>query len=222
MSQRRTSQTGTEGKSDSMDATPPNDADRKSATYLRKREKAIAAATRVFAEKGYHAATTKDIADVLGIRQGSLYYYFSSKEEALEEVCILAMRNYVGRMEQITQSDLPFAEKIHQVVLSHLNSYRDDNEALKVHNDHRLYLPPERRERIKQDGSRYRKMLEQLFQREVAAGRLPEDTDSHFAAHSVIGLCNSWGALIIRDPELDIQALSERCTRLILQGVSLP
>ena len=38
----------------------------------------------MFAERGYHGATTQDIADVLGIRQASLYYYFPSKEAALE------------------------------------------------------------------------------------------------------------------------------------------
>ena len=46
----------------------------------------IDAAARVFAERGFHGATTQDIADVLGIRQASLYYYFSSKEAALEPV----------------------------------------------------------------------------------------------------------------------------------------
>jgi AcrR family transcriptional regulator len=42
----------------------------------------------VFAERGFHGATTQDIADVLGIRQASLYYYFPSKEGALELVCL--------------------------------------------------------------------------------------------------------------------------------------
>ena len=46
------------------------------------------AAARVFAERGYHGASTQDIADVLGIRQASLYYYFRSKEIALEKVCM--------------------------------------------------------------------------------------------------------------------------------------
>ena len=39
----------------------------------------IDAAARVFAERGFHGATTQDIADVLGIRQASLYYYFAPR-----------------------------------------------------------------------------------------------------------------------------------------------
>jgi AcrR family transcriptional regulator len=33
------------------------------------------AAAKVFARRGYHGASTQDIADVLGMRQASLYYY---------------------------------------------------------------------------------------------------------------------------------------------------
>src|SRR5690348_17883325 len=54
----------------------------------------IDAAARVFAERGFHGATTQDIADVLGIRQASLYYYFSSKEAALELVCLKGVEGF--------------------------------------------------------------------------------------------------------------------------------
>lgn len=188
-------------------------------TYAQKRARAIAAAASVFAERGYHGATTKDIADRLGIRQGSLYYYFNSKEEALEEVCILALRGYVERMATIAHSNLTFTEKLHEVIHCHLSSYRQPNEALKVHNDQRLYLPMERRERIRNDGSRYRQMLEELFQQEVAAGNMPVDTHCSFVTQSVIGLCNAWGDLIIRNDTIDLDDLSGRCAALVLNGV---
>ena len=41
---------------------------------------AVRAAASVFSEKGFHGASTKDIAQRLGMKQGSLYYYFDSKE----------------------------------------------------------------------------------------------------------------------------------------------
>src|SRR5271170_7201813 len=54
----------------------------------------IDAAARVFADRGYHGATTQDIADVLGIRQASLYYYLPSKEVALEIVCTRGVEDF--------------------------------------------------------------------------------------------------------------------------------
>jgi TetR/AcrR family transcriptional regulator, cholesterol catabolism regulator len=63
--------------------------------YQRRYGEIIDAVAAVFAEKGYHGASTKDIADRLGIRQGSLYYYFASKESALEEVCQIGVEGFV-------------------------------------------------------------------------------------------------------------------------------
>ncbi|MCX8062725.1 MAG: TetR/AcrR family transcriptional regulator [Anaerolineales bacterium] len=41
------------------------------------------AAARVFAEKGFHAATTKEIAEAADVAEGTIYNYFESKEDLL-------------------------------------------------------------------------------------------------------------------------------------------
>jgi len=51
-------------------------------TNLR-RKQILEAATRVFAEKGYNRATTKDIARAAGMAEGTLYLYFENKSELL-------------------------------------------------------------------------------------------------------------------------------------------
>ena len=186
--------------------------------YQQQRREAIKSAAAVFAEKGFHGSSTRDIAERLGIRQGSLYYYFKSKEEALGEVCLFGIEDYVHRMEQIAVGDEPFEAKLVATVTSHLSSYREKNEALKVYNDERLYLPEERRRKLKQLGSRYRQQLEGIFEQGRQSGVLRESLDCHFAAQAVIGICNAWGDLIVRDPELDIFDIIRKCTDLLLHG----
>ena len=51
-----------------------------------KRERIIAAAGRLFGEKGYHNTTTAEIAEAAGVAAGTIYIYFSSKEELLVAV----------------------------------------------------------------------------------------------------------------------------------------
>ena len=186
--------------------------------YQEHRGQAILAAASVFSEKGFHGATTKDIAQRLGIKQGSLYYYFRSKEEALEEVCLFGIRDYVHRLDEIADSDQPFEAKLLSVLTSHLSSYREKNEALKVHNDERLYLSPAKRTRLKELGTHYRETLERMFEEGVADGTLRDSLDCHFAAQSVIGLCNAWGEIIVRDPTLDVFAIIRKCADLLLAG----
>ena len=188
--------------------------------YQHQRRAAIRSAAAVFAEKGFHGSSTKDIAERMGIKQGSLYYYFKSKEEALGEVCLFGIEDYVRRMEVIAGSDQPFEAKLLATVTSHLSSYREKNEALKVHNNERLYLPEGKRTKLKQLGSRYRQLLEKVFEAGVKTEVLRDTVDCHFAAQAVIGLCNSWGDIIVRDPDLDLYDVIQNCTDLLLKGVS--
>lgn len=188
--------------------------------YRHQRREAIKAAAAVFAEKGFHGASTRDIAERMGIKQGSLYYYFSSKEEALGEVCLFGIEDYVHRMERIAKSDQPFEAKLLATLTSHLSSYREKNEALKVYNDERLYLPEQKRTVLKQLGSGYRQLLEGVFEEGIREGVIRDSIDCHFAAQAVIGICNAWGDIIVRDPELDIFDVTQKCTDLLLNGFS--
>lgn len=186
--------------------------------YEHQRQQAIRAAAAVFAEKGFHGASTRDIAEKMGIKQGSLYYYFQSKEEALGEVCLFGIEEYVERMKSIAASDQPFESKLMATITSHITSYRERNEALKVHNDERLYLPKDKRATLKEQGSGYRQQLEGIFEEGISSGAIRASVDCHFAAQAVIGMCNAWGDLIVRDAELDLFDVIQKCTDLVLHG----
>ncbi|MCZ6619421.1 MAG: TetR/AcrR family transcriptional regulator [Gammaproteobacteria bacterium] len=186
--------------------------------YQQQRLQAIRSAAAVFAEKGFHGSSTRDIAERMGIKQGSLYYYFKSKEEALGEVCLFGIEEYVSHMEVIAASDQSFEAKLMATITSHLSSYRERNEALKVYNDERLYLPEEKRGNLKTLGSGYRQLLEEIFEEGVQSGVLRQSIDCHFAAQAVIGICNAWGDIIVRDPDLDLFDIIQKCTDLLMNG----
>ena len=186
--------------------------------YEQNRVAAIKAAAAEFAEHGYHGACTREIAARLGVKQGSLYYYFKSKEDALLEVCLYGIRDYAQRMRDIAANDQPFEAKLLATISSHLWSYRSTDEALKVYNNERLYLPEEKRSNLKELGSTYRELLEGIFADAIENGDIRDTIDPHFAAQAVIGICNAWGDLIVRDPELDIVDLTQKCTDLLLGG----
>ena len=186
--------------------------------YEQQRHAAIRSAAAVFADKGFHGSSTRDIAEHLGIKQGSLYYYFKSKEEALSEVCLFGIQDYVRHMTSIAAGEQSFEAKLVATVTSHLTSYREKNEALKVYNDERLYLPEEKRRKLKELGSSYRQQLEHIFEEGIQSGNVRSSVDCHFAAQAVIGMCNAWGDLIVRDPELDLFEIIRKCTDLLVNG----
>ena len=63
-----------------------------------KREKIINAAAKFFGEKGYHNTTTSEIAEAAGVAAGTIYIYFTSKEELI----VAVFEEFLGRhMERL-------------------------------------------------------------------------------------------------------------------------
>jgi AcrR family transcriptional regulator len=62
--------------------TEPQDPVRQQLAEAR-RNQILDGAARVFAEKGYHNATNKDIAEAAGVSYGMIYHYFANKADLL-------------------------------------------------------------------------------------------------------------------------------------------
>jgi AcrR family transcriptional regulator len=60
-----------------------------SARATKPRADIVAAATRLFSEKGYAQTTMSDIARASGLQQSSLYYWFRNKEQLLGEALLV-------------------------------------------------------------------------------------------------------------------------------------
>src|SRR6266571_4720930 len=80
-----------------------------------RRTQILDAATTVFAEKGFHRATIKDIARVASIADGTIYTYFASKTDVL-----LAILN---RLNETTEREQQFAQGSAQDLRSFFLAY---------------------------------------------------------------------------------------------------
>lgn len=65
-----------------------------------RRAEILRAAARLFVDKGFAATTTRDIADAVGMRSGSPFYHFRSKQELLKEAMIDGLE--AGRQRLLT------------------------------------------------------------------------------------------------------------------------
>lgn len=79
---------------------------RRSATRKNKKEIILEKAIEVFAEKGAQNCTVADIAKRAKIAQGTVYVYFSSKEELLNECMHTIITNEINQIIEATK-DIP-------------------------------------------------------------------------------------------------------------------
>ncbi len=72
------------------------------------RARILSAALKVFAEKGFDGAGTREIADKADVRQGLIGHYFDSKEALWKEAVTMLFRDLAARMAAIPLSDRDF------------------------------------------------------------------------------------------------------------------
>lgn len=103
------------------------------------REEILDAAASLFVSQGLAATTTRQIADQVGIRQASLYYYFGGKDEILLELLTRSVRpslSAAGAIESACGSDA--AAGLYALALIDVRTL-----TRAPHNIAMLYLSPE-------------------------------------------------------------------------------
>ena len=97
-----------------------------SASYLARREEIIQAAARVFRDRGFDAATLRDVAEALDTDRATLYYYVGSKEELLQEIVRDVLAADVRIAETVKRSRASTPKKIQTLIESMVVSYAEN------------------------------------------------------------------------------------------------
>lgn len=181
----------------------------------------IDAAARVFARRGYHGAATHDIADVLGIRQASLYYYFESKEAALEAVCAGGVEDYAVRAQKILRSANTASEKVASLVVQHLAPMAERLDYTVVFLRERRFLPAPARKRIRAIELRYERLIQRVIEQGVASGEFRADLDTRMATLALLGLGNSAALWFGREPGVTLERITATYVDLLVRAFRL-
>ena len=189
---------------------------------LRRADAIIDAAASVFAERGYHGASTQAIADVLGMRQASLYYYFASKEAALELVCEKGVDAFVDSAEAIAAGVAVPLEKLHALIASHLAPNEIKPDYVRVFINERRYLPEASRRRIGRKSRRIERCFEDVIRSGIADGSISVGTEVRTTMLAVLGMCNSvinWRA---GDRDQDMRRIASDLGSIVIGGIGGP
>lgn len=185
----------------------------------RRADEVITAAAEVFAQRGYHGATTQDIADHLGIRQASLYYYIPSKEAALEQVCVIGTEGLVEGAKAISAMPISASEKLERAIHAHVKLVRERHAFMRVFLHERQHLPEPSRHQIGRLSRSYEQVMQELIASGVASGEFREDVDPRVTMFSTIGLCNSAAAWYPRLQGISVESLAQAIGRMVVEGI---
>lgn len=188
---------------------------------LRRADEISDAAAHVFAGRGYHGTSTQAIADVLGLRQASLYYYFASKEAALELVCEKGVDGFLESAEKIAACEAAPLDKLARLIASHLAPNETKRDYVKVFINERRYLPKASRRRIGRRSRRIERCFEEVIAAGIVDGSVRKGTDVRLATLGILGMCNAvinWPAA---EQAIDVRRIAAEFADLVANGLAV-
>ena len=187
--------------------------------YDQKLEFILRTSARIFAEKGYHSTTMRDISRETSVSLAGLYYYCKSKEELL----FLIQDNCFGRVHERLQERLQETtepvEKLRLVIENHLSFFAANMAEMKVLSHEADSLAGEMREHVSGKKQQYTQLVRQILSEvQNAQGHSVPKIDLTVATYALFGMMNwiyNW-----YDPRglLSVTELVENVTRLFLSG----
>jgi AcrR family transcriptional regulator len=98
------------------------------ARYDRRQQEVVAAAAKLFAQRGYDRTSVPDLARELGLATGSLYHYFGSKEQLLIAICDELVDPLLARARDLVADDASPEQRLRNLVrlwVEHVVAHRD-------------------------------------------------------------------------------------------------
>ena len=105
-----------------------------------KKEQIYKAAAKLFREKGYNAASMRDLAGRVQLKASSLYSHIGSKEEILIKICLDNAHHFIAGMESVENMHRSITEKIKALLLLHIRTAIEDTTSVTVFNDEWKHL----------------------------------------------------------------------------------
>jgi len=148
----------------------------------------IEAATAVFAERGYDAATTREVAEKAGCSEGLIHRYFMGKHGLL----LAIMQSKAAGVVEDLGSGLPDRDsveaEIEQILLWHLARLWDYSDLMSVAVS-RATIDPDIGRTVGESISRQQvSLILDRLQRHQEAGRIRNDVDLEAVAQAIAGI----------------------------------
>lgn len=151
----------------------------------------LEAATRLFSELGYHAASMQDIATATGIRKASLYHHVRAKEDLLFAIHERLIDELMTETLKIVSASTGPAEKLRRVMHVAMHLVADHREEVTVFLQETRALEGDRWSAIVAKRDMYENLVTSIIEEGERAGEFVS-LDPRIATRGLLAMAN-WG-----------------------------
>ncbi|HSD80760.1 MAG TPA: TetR/AcrR family transcriptional regulator [Solirubrobacteraceae bacterium] len=190
----------------------------------RMRQEILAAAARLFRQQGYAGTTLRQIAEAAGIKAGSIYYHFESKDEIAARVLDAGIDAVAALVAERLASLAPGAgsrERLGMAIEGHLRGMLHHGDFTSAHIRIYRHVSEAARTRHHAVRSAYTRLWDGLLADAAAAGVVRADVPLPMIRQYLVGALN-WPVDWYDPRRGSFEAFAAHMTSLVLDGIAAP
>jgi AcrR family transcriptional regulator len=157
----------------------------------RTREDVVRVAGRLFAERGYHGTSMRDLAAELGLLGSSLYSHITSKEDLLVEVVERGESLFSASAEKALAMEGPAIIRLKALVSGHVEVVLNHLDEVRTFLYEAWVLDESRRAKVLAARDRYEQAFRQVYEEGRRDGSFRPDLDPKLAATFLLSVLNA-------------------------------
>jgi AcrR family transcriptional regulator len=178
----------------------------------------VKAAAELFKEKGYKAASMRDLAVKVGVEAASLYNHIRSKSELLHDICFDAANHYGEHMTQVENSNATPLEKVEMILRFQINQMINNYAEVSVADNEWKHLTDPYLSNYQTQRHNYRRRLNAIITKGIDDGEIKNvnvPSTIWLLLHAVSGI-ESWHRSKTR---VDAKELEENMVSILIGGL---
>lgn len=180
----------------------------------------VAAAARLFRQRGYAATSTRQLSEVVGLQRASLYHHIRTKEDLLFEICRRSLTNIIGTVGASVGDAAP-PDRLPALIDTHLTRALQDQDMHATMLIELNQLSPARRTKIVAMRGEYERIIQHEIVAAQQAGTLRKDLSARHLTLALLNLLN-WTIFWYRgDSSETPHGLARMLTTLYLDGAAV-
>lgn len=183
------------------------------------REDVVRAAGRLFADRGYHGTSMRDLGKELGLLGSSLYSHVASKQDLLVEVVEEGARLFEASAERALATPGSAADHLSALISGHVDVVLDNIDVARTFLNEARTLDGEHRGRILAARNRYEQVFRSVVASGVSDGSFRADADSRTTTIYILSILNAIERWYNPAGPLDRDALVDSITRFVMSAL---
>jgi len=179
----------------------------------------VAAAGRLFAERGYHGTSMRDLGRELGLLGSSLYAHVDSKQDLLVEVVEDGARLFQESARNALDVAGSAPERLRALVGGHVDVVLSNQDVVRTFLNEARMLDKQHRSRIIAARDSYEQAFRRVIGDGVSEGSFRADVDPKITSILILSILNALERWYRPEGALDRDGLIDSILRLVVDGI---